>query len=97
MAVAIHTGIMDEQVIRETLEKEGYFKIFKWCDSAGTHYGEHTHPHHEVRWILSGRLRIVEKGETLELMPGDRMESDADTPHSAYAPVDVCYICGSRN
>ncbi|WP_456452815.1 cupin domain-containing protein [Hydrogenimonas sp.] len=96
MATVVHTGITDEKTIRETLEKEGYFNIFRWCDAAGTRYPEHTHPHDEVRWILSGRLFIIEEGATLDLGPGDRMESEADTPHSAFVPEDVCYICASR-
>ncbi len=96
MATVERTGVTNEKDIRKILEEEGYFNIFKWCDAAGTRYGVHTHPHHEVRWILSGHLQITENGVTLDLFPGDRMESDADTPHSAYVPEDVCYICGSR-
>lgn len=96
MAKVFHTGVTDENEIRKILSEEGYFNIFKWCDDAGTRYAAHTHPHYEVRWILSGKL-VIEEGDTaLELKPGDRMESEPDTPHSAYAPEDVCYICGSR-
>jgi len=96
MAGVVRTGVADEGQIRETLEKEGYFNIFRWCDAAGTRYPEHTHPHREVRWILSGRLYIIENGVTLDLGPGDRMESEAGVPHTAYVPEDVCYICASR-
>ena len=95
MAKVYHTGITDEARIRKILEEEGYFNIFRWCDGAGTRYAEHTHPHREVRWILSGRLQIVEHGVTLDLGPGDRMESEAEVPHSAFVPEDVCYICAS--
>ncbi|SFP38403.1 cupin domain-containing protein [Hydrogenimonas thermophila] len=96
MAKVVKTSITDEKKIKEILEKEGYFNIFKWCDSEGTKYPEHTHPHYEVRWILSGHLQIIENGKTIDLFPGDRMESVANTPHSAYVPKDVCYICASR-
>ncbi len=96
MAEVFHTGITDEKKIREILESEGYFNIFKWCDSAGTAYPLHTHPHNEVRWILDGELHIKEGDVTLKLLPGDRMESKANVPHSAYVPKDVCYICGSK-
>ena len=96
MATIEHTGITDEAKIRERLEMEGYFNIFRWCDAAGTRYPVHTHPHREVRWILSGTL-VIEEGDTvLELRPGDRMESEAGIPHSARVPEDVCYLCGSR-
>jgi len=96
MAKVFHTGVSDEGKIRETLRQEGFFNVFKWCDRAGTRYPTHTHPHYEVRWILSGRLVIEEGGTAVELKPGDRMESEPDTPHSAYAPEEVCYICGNR-
>ena len=97
MAKVIETNITNEQEIIKILEKEGYFNIFKWCDKKGTSYPIHTHPHNEVRWILNGELEIIENGVPLRLKAGDRMESVANTPHSAYAISDVCYICGSKN
>ncbi len=96
MAEVFHTKITDEKKIVEILEKEGYFNIFKWCDREGTSYPVHTHPYNEVRWILEGELHIKENGVLLKLLPGDRMESEAEVPHSAYAAKDVCYICGSK-
>ncbi|WP_300365785.1 cupin domain-containing protein [Hydrogenimonas sp.] len=95
-SIVEQTGVTSETQIRRILEKEGYFNIFVWSDTAGTHYAEHTHPHHEVRWIVSGSLQIIENGVTLDLLPGDRMESEANIPHSAYVPEDVRYICGSK-
>ena len=92
----LHSGITDEKEIRSVLEREGYFNIFRWCDPAGTRYAEHTHPHHEVRWILSGTLQIIENGTVHTLHPGDRLESPPETLHSANVPEDCCYICGSR-
>ncbi len=96
MADVVHTEITEEAVIVRRLKEEGFFNIFTWYDRAGTRYGVHTHPHHEVRWILTGRLVIEEAGRSIELGPGDRMESEPETPHSAYAPEDVRYVCGSR-
>ncbi|WP_457607591.1 cupin domain-containing protein [Nitratifractor sp.] len=91
------TGLIDELQIVDQLEAEGYFNIFRWSDPAGTRYAEHTHPHDEVRWILSGTLVIEEGGEIFELRAGDRMESPAGIPHSAYTPEDCSYICASRD
>ena len=96
MAKVRSTGITDEAQIRRILREEGYFNLFRWCDDAGSRYGVHTHPHREVRWILSGRLMIREGDEWLSLGPGDRMESEAEVPHEAFAPEDVCYLCASR-
>ncbi|NPA04104.1 MAG: cupin domain-containing protein [Epsilonproteobacteria bacterium] len=96
MAKVIKTKITDEKRIKETLQKEGFFNIFTWEDSKGTTYPTHTHPHYEVRWIVRGTLVIEENGEEIVLNPGDRLESEPNTPHSAYCPTDVIYVCGSR-
>ncbi len=96
MAKVIHTDITDENLIKETLQKEGFFNIFTWSDPKDTRYPLHTHPHYEVRWIVDGVLQIEENGEIIELHPGDRMESKSNTPHSAYAKSAVTYVCGSR-
>ncbi|ADV46377.1 cupin domain-containing protein [Nitratifractor salsuginis] len=96
MSRVLSTGITDEEEIRRILRDEGYTNIFRWCDSAGTRYGEHTHPHQEVRWVLSGTLEIIKGGMTLRLKSGDRLDSAPDTPHSAYVPEDCCYLCGSK-
>ncbi len=96
MAKVIKTDITDEAIMKKTLQEEGFFNIFTWSDRAGTRYPEHTHPHYEVRWIVEGVLVIEENGQKIELHPGDRMESLPNTPHSAYCPTDVVYVCGSR-
>ena len=96
MAKVIKTGIIDEKIIKETLQKEGFFNIFKWQDTKGTVYPVHTHPDYEVRWILKGTLVIKENSKAIELNPGDRFETPPQTPHSAFAKSDVVYICGSR-
>ncbi|MRI58955.1 MAG: cupin domain-containing protein [Epsilonproteobacteria bacterium] len=96
MAKILKTDITDENLMKKTLQEEGFFNIFTWHDRAGTKYPEHTHPHYEVRWIVDGVLVIEENGKRIELHPGDRMESLPNTPHSAYCPTDVTYVCGSR-
>ncbi|NPA57046.1 MAG: cupin domain-containing protein [Epsilonproteobacteria bacterium] len=97
MAVKVtQTGIRDPKKIEETLKEEGFFNIFLWHDSQGTTYPTHTHPYHEVRWIVEGTLVIEEGGEEILLKPGDRLESPPNRPHRAYCPTDVTYICGSR-
>lgn len=96
MSRVVETGITDERRIVSILEEEGYFNIFRWSDAASTSYPEHTHPHDEVRWVVSGVLEIREGKRRLRLNPGDRLESSANTPHSAYVLEDVVYICASR-
>lgn len=96
MVKVISTGLTDKKVIEEILQKEGFFNIFIWQDSAATTYPPHTHPHYEVRWIIDGELIIKQEGKEYHLKPGDRMESAPNILHSAFAPKDVTYICASR-
>jgi len=92
----IHTDIVEEDKIIKILEDEGYFNIFKWCDREGSYYMPHTHPYYEVRWIISGELKIIEPDREVILKAGDRYESMPNIEHSAQALSDVCYICGSK-
>ncbi|WP_201335076.1 MULTISPECIES: cupin domain-containing protein [unclassified Nitratiruptor] len=96
MAKVIKTGITDEKTIKETLHNEGFSNIFIWRDAPHTRYPLHTHPHYEVRWIIEGVLEITQDDKTVRLEPGDRFESEPQTPHTAYTPTGVTYICGSR-
>ncbi|SMC08954.1 cupin domain-containing protein [Nitratiruptor tergarcus] len=96
MAKVIKTGIRDEKTIKETLQKEGFFNIFTWHDEPHTSYPVHSHPHYEVRWIIDGVLEITQDGKTIRLQPGDRLESEPNTPHSAFTPTGTIYVCASR-
>ncbi|MRI82894.1 MAG: cupin domain-containing protein [Nitratiruptor sp.] len=96
MVKVVHTGISDPNQIRQILHREGFGNIFLWSDRGGTSYPPHRHPHHEVRWIVEGELIIEQDGRRYHLRPGDRLESSPNLLHSAYAPCDVTYICGSK-
>ena len=96
MAKVIKTEITDEALIKEILQKEGFFNIFTWFDPKNTHYPLHTHPHYEVRWILEGELVIIEDDKEIVLKPGDRLESAPNTPHAAYTVIGAKYVCASR-
>ena len=39
MAKLFRTGVTDENMIKETLRKEGFFNIFTWRDAPHTRYG----------------------------------------------------------
>ena len=96
MVKVIHTRITDESTIYETLQKEGFFNIFTWCDPKNSNYPLHTHPYYEVRWMIEGELVIVEDDKEIVLKPGDKLESPPNTPHAAYTKIGAKYICASR-
>lgn len=43
---------------------------------------EHRHPHEQSGYVISGRYRMTENGETYELGPGDTYAIPGNTPHS---------------
>jgi quercetin dioxygenase-like cupin family protein len=84
--------------LERRLAEEG-FSPWSWSDAAGTRYGDHTHPHTEVRWIYKGKIRIGTGGEVFELGPGDRLDMPPDTVHWAEVPESgpVSYLCGEKD
>ncbi len=87
---------MREQEYMAQLRKEG-FDVYVWEDAPLTHYGEHTHPEDEVRWVVRGSLTIgFPGGGSQTLGPGDRLDVPAGTVHWArVGPGGVRYVCGS--
>jgi quercetin dioxygenase-like cupin family protein len=86
--------------IRARLEQEG-LRPYRFDMIPGDRYGDHAHPEAEIRWVVSGRMRIqiregarlgapgaggCDRHEELILEPGDRLDLAANVVHSA----DVC-------
>ncbi|MCD7904887.1 MAG: cupin domain-containing protein [Clostridiales bacterium] len=43
---------------------------------------EHKHPHEQSGYVISGKYRMTENGETCILNPGDSYAIPGNTPHS---------------
>jgi quercetin dioxygenase-like cupin family protein len=56
---------------------------------AGEGANEHAHPHEQVLFVLSGRVRMVIGGETHELGPRDVAHMPPNVPHSLWALEDT--------
>ncbi len=48
---------------------------------AGAVGAEHTHPHTQCTYVLSGRFSYSVEGETVELSPGDSIVVPSGLPH----------------
>lgn len=83
--------------IRARLEQEG-LRPTRFEMVPGDVYGDHAHPEAEIRWVVSGRMRIVvregarpgapgvggcEHYDEIILEPGDRLDLAANVVHSA--------------
>ncbi len=83
--------------IRAHLEQEG-LRPYRFDIVPGDVYGDHTHPEAEIRWVVSGRMRVCVGHEELILEPGDRLDLAANVIHSADVAGDeaVVTLCASR-
>ncbi len=48
----------------------------------------HSHPHHQLVYVLSGSITITAEGETLTARPGDSFVIDGGVTHQATALED---------
>ncbi|MDO8547925.1 MAG: cupin domain-containing protein [Nitrospirales bacterium] len=83
--------------IRARLEQEGLSPT-RFEMVPGDVYGDHAHPDAEIRWVVSGRMRILVNQEELILEPGDRLDLAANVVHSAdvFGEEVVVTLCASR-
>lgn len=54
-----------------------------WANAPGDRYSAHSHPYHKVLYCLSGSIVFHTADGDIELHPGDRLEVEAGTEHSA--------------
>ena len=83
--------------IRARLEQEG-LRPYRFEMVPGDVYGDHAHPEAEIRWVVSGRMRICVSGEEIIMEPGDRLDLPANVVHSAdvFGEEVVVTLCASR-
>lgn len=51
----------------------------------GVEVPQHTHPHDQVGYVVSGRMRMVMGDQVTECGPGDSYHAPPDVPHSGKA------------
>jgi quercetin dioxygenase-like cupin family protein len=73
-----------EASIRRQFEAEG-LQPYAWSNAPGDVYGVHSHPYHKVLYVVQGSItfRLPDRGESIELQPGDRLELPPGVRHDA--------------
>jgi quercetin dioxygenase-like cupin family protein len=76
--------MIDETEIRRRLEGEAR-SCYSWSGGPGTVYAAHSHPYRKILYCLRGSIRfqVLPAGESVELVPGDRLDLPLGTVHSA--------------
>jgi quercetin dioxygenase-like cupin family protein len=83
--------------IRARLEQEG-LSPYRFDMIPGDVHGDHVHPDAEIRWVVSGCMRVLVDEEEIILEPGDRLDLAANVVHSAdvFGDEAVVTLCASR-
>jgi quercetin dioxygenase-like cupin family protein len=79
-------------VSRRTLNSGANATLVEVSIAAGATVPEHTHPHEQVGYLVSGRLRFVIGDEERVLGPGDSWLVPGDVPHIVTAIEDCIAI-----
>ncbi|MFB3765482.1 MAG: cupin domain-containing protein [Methanotrichaceae archaeon] len=72
-------------LIRRTLAEGKSMMICEFILEAGVEIPDHTHPHEQIGYIASGKVRLLIDGEQFDLGPGDTYYAPSGVKHGAIA------------
>ena len=77
-------GGFDEQAVLDVFAREG-LRPSRWSNAPYDTYAPHSHVYHKVLYCLDGSIvfRLTAAGEEIALHPGDRLDVEPGTEHSA--------------
>lgn len=61
-----------------------------WANGPGDTYARHAHGYHKVLFCLEGSITFHLSEGDVELGPGDRLDIEAETPHTATVGPSGC-------
>lgn len=83
----------DEAAIRRAYMREG-LSPYRWSNAPGDAYAAHAHGYDKVLYVVRGSITfgLPDRGESLTLRPGDRLDLPAGIRHDAVVGRDgvVC-------
>jgi quercetin dioxygenase-like cupin family protein len=72
-------------LIRRTLVEGESMMTCEFTLESGVVIPDHAHPHEQIGYVVSGRVRMVVAGKSFDLEPGDSYYAPAGVPHGAVA------------
>lgn len=79
-------------VVRRTMTDGAHMMLCEVRMDAGSVVPDHTHPHEQTGYLVSGRIRLQVAGEARELAPGDCWMIPGGVPHEAAALEPAVFI-----
>jgi quercetin dioxygenase-like cupin family protein len=92
------TGRFDEREVFAAFERE-QLAPHRWSNGAGDVYASHSHDYHKVLYCVRGSIvfTVSATSERIELHPGDRLDIEPQTKHSAVVgPEGVTCVEAAR-
>jgi quercetin dioxygenase-like cupin family protein len=72
-------------MVRQVLANNPQLMMVRHTLAAGWVGAAHSHPHHQILYVLSGRIRLVLQGESYLMHAGDSVAIDGGVEHQATA------------
>ena len=79
-------------VLRRTLGHGEEMLLAEFTIAAGSEVPTHSHPHAQVGYVVSGRMRLTVGDEAHDLQAGDSYYIPGDVPHAATVPEDSLVV-----
>ncbi len=87
-----HAVGMMPGLTRRVLATSAGLMLAEFTFEQGAEVPVHSHPHDQVGYVVSGRMRMVIGELTTECGPGDSYHAPPDVPHSGVALVPAVVI-----
>ncbi len=72
-------------LVRRVLATDDNMMLVEFSFQEGVEVPQHTHPHDQVGYVVSGRMRMVMGEQVIECGPGDSYHAPPDVPHGGTA------------
>jgi len=87
--------MVDKNLLKQQLEKDGFKHIYEWKDEAGTNYPPHKHKDKVTLYIVDGGLTFYFDKQAVEVKKGERFNVPPGKEHTAKVGPDGCfYVVG---
>ncbi len=72
-------------MVRQVLAYSGDLMLVRHYFEKGWVGARHSHPHHQLVYVVSGAIRVDVGGEIIDVLAGDSFVVDGDVEHQASA------------
>ena len=88
---ATKTTAPEPGMIRQVLAWSPQLMLVRHTFEKGWKGARHSHPHHQLVYVVSGHIRFLAEGKTWEMRAGDSIVVNGGVEHeaSAYEPSEV--------